>query len=137
MNASKIKKIIISLPLLTTILTAAVAAPLVVGVQQQEAYAQGAAFYNGVNEQQQALISQVLSNLLNQTAEPRLSIFEDPPNMIITWTETIPVTAPDGRVFEIEQETSLTVSHNFTIENGYTYRDGTIFKPDGTELFAE
>jgi hypothetical protein len=133
------RKLIISLPLLATLLTTttttATVAPLV-GVQH-EAYAQGVAFYDSVNEQQQGLISQVLSNLLSQTAEPRLSIFEDPPNMIITWTETIPVTAPDGRVFEIEQDSSLTVPHNFTIENGYTYRDGTIFKPDGTELFAE
>jgi hypothetical protein len=127
-----LRKLIISLPLvLATILTAVAT---LVGVQQ-EAYAQAAAFYSEpMNEQQQALISEILNRLQNQTASD-ISIFEDG-SMYITWSETITAEAPDGRVFEIEQHTSLTAPHNFTIENGYTYRDGTIFAPNGTELFA-
>jgi hypothetical protein len=31
----------------------------------------------------------------------------------------------------------LHILHNFTHSNGYQYRDGTVFKPDGTELFAD
>jgi hypothetical protein len=56
--------------------------------------------------------------------------------MIITWEEDVQATAPDGTVFNISRQTQITTPHNFTIENGYTYREGTIFKPDGTELFA-
>jgi len=126
------RKIIISLPLLATLLTA-VAASLVVGVQQ-EAYAQ-AAFFTEVNEQHQALISQVFNRLQNQTAD-RISIFGDSGNMVVTWTENISATAPDGTVFEITRDTTLTAPTNFTTANGYQYRDNTIFKPDGTELFA-
>jgi hypothetical protein len=101
------------------------------------AYAQGAAFYKKgqLNEEQQGLISQVLNRLLNKTSEPRMSIFDDG-NMIITWTDKITTTAPDGRVFEVEEDTSLSAPHNFTTANGYAYRDGVIYKPDGTELFA-
>ena len=101
------------------------------------ACAQGAAFYEKgqLNEEQQRLISQVLNSLLNKTSEPRISIFDDG-NMIITWTDKITTTPPDGRVFEVQEDTSLSAPHNFTTANGYTYRDGVIYKPDGTELFA-
>jgi hypothetical protein len=127
-------KTITSLPLLATIL-AAVVAPLGLGVQQ-DAYAQGAAFYDEINEEQQALISEVLNRLQNQTAD-RISIFEDPANMIIAWTENVTAVAPDGTAFDISRETSVTAPHNLTSVNGYVYRDGTIFKPDGTELFTQ
>ena len=118
--------------MLATILTA-VAAPLVAGVQQ-EAHAQ-AVFFTEVNEQHQALISQVLNRLQNQTAD-RISIFGDSGNMVVTWTENISATAPDGTVFEITRDTTLTAPTNLTTANGYQYRDNTIFKPDGTELFT-
>jgi hypothetical protein len=57
--------------------------------------------------------------------------------MIISWVESVEARAPDGSVFEITRDSTLTVPHNFTAANGYQYRDGTIFKPDGTELFAD
>ena len=50
---------------------AAVAAPLV--VVQQEAYLRGAAFYSQIDEDQQALISQVLSRLQNRTADRHIN----------------------------------------------------------------
>ena len=31
---------------------------------------------------------------------------------------------------------SIVMPHNFTTGNGYEYRDGTIYKPDGTKLFG-
>jgi hypothetical protein len=127
---------------LATSLVAVLAALLVVmtgGVvlllQQQEAYAQGAAFYSELDEDHQALISEVLNRLQDQTAND-ISIYEDG-SMIINWIENVTATAPDGTVFEITRDSTLTVPHNFTAANGYQYRDGTIFKPDGTELFAD
>jgi hypothetical protein len=57
--------------------------------------------------------------------------------MLIFWEETVTATAPDGTSIDITRTTNLSVPHNFTTANGYTYRDGTIFKPDGTELFAD
>jgi hypothetical protein len=35
------------------------------------------------------------------------------------------------------QDITIVMPHNFTTQNGYEYRDGTIYKPDGTELFAD
>jgi sugar lactone lactonase YvrE len=135
MASDRVKEVV-----LVTSLVAVLAALLVVmtgGVvqQQQEAYAQGAAFYSELDEDHQALISEVLNGLQNQTAND-ISIYEDG-SMIITWIENVTATAPDGSVFEITRDSTLTVPHNFTAANGYQYRDGTIFKPDGTELFAD
>jgi hypothetical protein len=96
------------------------------------AYAQGLVFYNEIGEDHQALISEVLNRLQNKTASS-LSIDESGSTMI-TWTDVITTTAPDGTTFDITRDTRLIVPHNFTIENGYTYRGNTIFKPDGTEL---
>ncbi len=124
---------------LVTSLVAVLAALVVMtgGVvqQEQQAYAQGAAFYSELDEDHQALISEVLNRLQNQTAND-ISIYEDG-SMIITWIENVTATAPDGTAFEITRDSTLTVPHNFTSANGYQYRDGTIFKPDGTELFAD
>jgi hypothetical protein len=110
-------------------------AAVLLSVMITEAYAQGAAFYDQINEEQQAYISQVLTGLQNLTADT-ISIFEDG-NMIVSWRENVTATAPDGTSFEILRDFSLTAPHNFTSANGYVYRDGTIFKPDGTELFAD
>lgn len=110
-------------------------AAVLLSVMITEAYAQGAAFYDQINEEQQAYISQVLTGLQNLTADT-ISIFEDG-NMIVSWRENVTATAPDGTSFEILRDFSLTAPHNFTSTNGYVYRDGTIFKPDGTELFAD
>lgn len=135
MNASKIKKIIISLPLLTTILTAAVAAPLVVGVQQQDAYAQGLTFYDRIDEDLQALVSQELNELQNQTVE-HVALSPDG-GLVILWTKNITATTPEGTAIDIRQDTRLSATHEFTPANGYVYRDGSIFAPNGTELFTE
>jgi hypothetical protein len=110
-------------------------AAVLLSVMITEAYAQGAAFYDQINQEQQAYISQVLTGLQNLTADT-ISIFEDG-NMIVSWRENVTATAPDGTSFEILRDFSLTAPHNFTSANGYVYRDGTIFKPDGTELFAD
>ena len=84
--------------------------------------------------QQQTLVSEILNRLQNQTASD-ISIFEDG-NMYTTWSETITAEAPDGRVFEIDEQTQITTQHNFTAQNGYVYRDNGIYKSDGSQIFS-
>jgi hypothetical protein len=101
----------------------------------QQAYAQAVFYFNGLNQEQQAFIEQALKELENKTADS-LYIDGDSGRMSVTWTDNITATAPNGQVFEITQESTLSIPTNFTIANGYEYRDNKIFKPDGTELFA-
>ena len=42
----------------------------------------------------------------------------------------------NGTLGNLDDHTTITTKHSYTPENGYTFRDGNIFKPDGTELFA-
>jgi hypothetical protein len=107
---------------------------VMVTTTSEEAYAQGTVYLQELGEDHQPLVSEVLNRLQNETAD-RLMIMEEG-RMLIIWEEEITTTAPDGTVFEVTQETTLNTPHNYTIENGYTYRDNTIYKPDGSELFA-
>ena len=99
------------------------------------AYAQWQAFEEP-NENILAYVNKAIDEAQNRTPD-RIVVYYDSAFLIVYWTTFINATAPDGRVFEIEETTEFRMPHNFTAENGYTYRDGTIYKPDGTELFAE
>ena len=99
-----------------------------------EAHAQWQAFEEP-NENLQAYTTKAIDEVQNKTPD-RIVIYYDSGFMIVYWTTIINATAPDGRVFEIEEETQFQMPHNFTSSNGYTYRDGIIYKPDGTELFS-
>lgn len=117
----------------STIVTVA-AATLFLMTITTEAHAQWQAFEEP-NENLQAYTNKAIDEVQNKTPD-RIVVYYDSAFMIVYWTTIINATAPDGRVFEFEETTQLQMPHNFTSNNGYTYRDGTIYNPNGTELFA-
>jgi hypothetical protein len=133
------------------------AAPLVIGVQQEEAYAQ-VAIFDEIDEDHQPLISEILNALQNQTAD-EIRIPENG-QMIIRYHNAVtsipppppsPSSAPPrpsilnnadslgyfGETGPRGQDITIVIPHNFTTRNGYEYRDGTIYTPNGTELFMD
>jgi hypothetical protein len=73
------------------------------------------------------------NSLLNHTADK--IVIDEAGRMIISWSNASEI-MNDGRL-NSDQEITVSMPHNFTIRNGYEYREGRIFKPDGTELFAD
>jgi hypothetical protein len=45
------------------------------------------------------------------------------------------ITNDNGTPDNITDDFDITMVHNFTAANGYTFRDDQVFKPDGTPLF--
>jgi len=45
------------------------------------------------------------------------------------------ITNDNGTLDNINDDFDITMKHNFTAANGYTFRDDQVFKPDGTPLF--
>ncbi|MDQ5875831.1 MAG: hypothetical protein M3288_03210 [Thermoproteota archaeon] len=45
------------------------------------------------------------------------------------------ITNDNGTLDNINDDFDITMRHNFTAANGYTFRDDQVFKPDGTPLF--
>jgi hypothetical protein len=106
--------VIAALVITTTIITA------------PAAYAQTIHYSDQIDESHMPLVSEVLNELVqNQSMASTISIPEDG-NMMITFGNETP---------EISDDPWIVLPHNFTIENGYSYTNGKIYKPDGTELF--
>jgi hypothetical protein len=75
------------------------------------------------------LLSEILDSLKNQTAD-RIYIDEGSARMHILYDN-----GTSGSFSS--DDTVISIPHNFTAENGYEYREGKIFKPDGRELFTQ
>jgi hypothetical protein len=87
------------------------------------------ALYDEIDEDHKPLLSEILDSLKNQTAY-RIHIDEGSARMhILYYNGTSGSFSSD--------DTAISTPHNFTAENSYEYRDGKIFKPDGTELFPD
>jgi hypothetical protein len=70
--------------------------------------------------------------VLNQTAD-RIVIHEDSARMTIIY-ENLTNILNNGSSGDVH----ITAPHNFmAAANGNGFRDGTIYEPDGTELFAK
>jgi hypothetical protein len=91
------------------------------------------ATFDEIDEDHEPLISEILNQLINHTAD-KIVIDGEAGRMIISWSNASEI-MNDGRLGS--GEITVSTPHNFTIRNGYEYRDGTIYKPDGTELFSD
>ena len=103
------------------------------------------ATFDEIDEDDQPLIQEIVNKILNQTADS-IIIFNEPLGyMVITFENEIieddiissNADADFGSRSGLDSDDIvIRLPHNFTEANGYEYRDGIIYKPDGTELFA-
>lgn len=83
-------------------------------------------------EQEKAIIAdaiETLQNYANDTSKKPYVIFVDEDSVTISYD--------NGTVTNGADDVKITVPHNYTLANGYTYENNRILKPDGTELFVD
>jgi hypothetical protein len=119
-----------------------VVAAMIITATATTAYAQGSATFDEIDESHEPLLSKILNTLLNHTADEVMIIKSG--QMFITYKNLTPLTETTPHTTNSLLTSGVTggggdikiiMPHNFAERNGYAYRDGTIYKPDGTELF--
>ena len=74
------------------------------------------------------LLDHMIGDLMNDTTHTTVFLYPD---------GTLSIRDDNGTSNIFTDDINISAFHNFTAENGYIYRDGTIFLPDNrTELFS-
>ena len=59
----------------------------------------------------------------------------EPPYLYLTDEGRMTLSYDNSTRVTIADDIDAHFPHEYTAENGYTYRNGQVYKPDGTELF--
>ena len=84
------------------------------------------------NEGEDILLAEALRTIQNH-----VNSTNDRPYVILTDEGTLTVSYDNGTALDATDDIKFSVPHGYTPDNGYTYENSKVYKPDGTELFTE
>jgi hypothetical protein len=96
------------------------------------AYAEVAILAGIPKEISDALVSQTINRIQNYANS---TSYNDAPLISLTDEGVITISYFNGTSTDFSDDISIIAPHDYTPENGYTFNDNQIFKPDGSPLF--
>ena len=79
-----------------------------------------------------ALVTQTLNRIQNHANS---TSYNDAPLISLMDEGVITIVYNNNTITDSSDDISIIAPHDYTPENGYTFRDNQIFKPDGSPLF--
>ncbi len=96
------------------------------------AYSETAVLTGIPKEISDALVTQTLNRIENYANE---TSYFNAPLISLTDEGVITIVYNNNTITDSSDDISIIAPHDYTSENGYTFRDNQIFKPDGSPLF--
>ncbi len=96
------------------------------------AYAETAILTGIPKEISDALVSQTINRIQNYANN---TSYINAPVISLTDEGVIAIVYNNNTITESSDDIWMIAPHDYTPENGYTFRDNQIFKPDGSALF--
>ncbi len=110
----------------------AMAVVVTIPIAATTAYAETATLTGIPKEISDALVTQTLNRIQNHANS---TSYNDAPLISLMDEGVITIVYNNNTITDSSDDISIIAPHDYTLENGYTFRDNQIFKPDGSPLF--